>query len=86
MNSFNWLDYIDLFYKKATLLNCSFQPGLYRFGSYDFRSFGYGSYHFGSFHFGSYYFGSHRSGQRSTADYQLLKEPLNLFGYGVDLI
>ena len=105
MNSFNWLNYIDLFHKYTNSVNCScqsgsflsgsrlfgsFSLGSYQFGSYQFGSFVFGSYQFGSYQFGSFDWSSYSFGscnrQLTFADCQLLYEPLNLFGYGIDLI
>ena len=72
--------------------------GSYRFGSfgsYSFGSFG-GSYSFGSYRFGSFgsfsgSFGSYNLGSFSWKDFLDLpevirNEPLNMFGYGLDLV
>jgi hypothetical protein len=77
----------------------SYHLGSYNFGSYNFGSYNFGSYNFGSYNFGSYNFGSYNLGsynpeslpisnncQLSIVNCTLRQEPLNLFGYGIDLI
>jgi len=80
MDSFNWLEFIDSFHKQATHVNCSyrvtshlfFSSGSFAIGSFDFPD-SFGS--FGSF------------GSFSCFDYEIIsKQPLNMFGYGIDLI
>ena len=83
MDSFNWLDFIDSFHMQNNLTDkpvpatCS-----YRVSSYLFESFRHGSFgSFDSFDF----FGSFGS----FTEFNFVKlhdEPLNLFGYGIDLI
>ena len=76
----------------------SYDFGSFSIGSYGFGSFSIGSYSFGSFAFGSYDFGAFEFGAVGdcNCDYgipdlrellaALRYEPLNLFGYGIDLI
>jgi len=93
MDSFNWLDYIDFFHKYANpQLNCSYRVGSYIFGSYLFGSYSIGSYQIGSFQQGSFLIGSYDFGSFDFGSYMFdfivnsMGEPLNLFGYGIDLI
>jgi hypothetical protein len=97
-NSFNWhkwLDFIDSFHKQTSppndspQLNCSYRVGSYILSSYISGSFFLGSYRIGSFFTGSYQIGSYLS--FNCDDFEKLpnsikSEPLNLFGYGMDLI
>ncbi|MCL2070699.1 MAG: hypothetical protein FWH07_00500 [Oscillospiraceae bacterium] len=93
MNSYHWLDYIDLMHEKAgntEPLNCDFQSGLFGLsfnGSFNL----YGSYYMGSYpgsyNMGSFepYFGSHEQ-QSAILNHPPLREPLNYYGYGIDLV
>ena len=101
MGSFNWLDYIDRQYNNCTLTlpsvcNGSFSMGSFSVGSFSVGSFSLGSFNLGSFSFGSFGFGSFGSFDifgsfdfgsfDSSFNCQLSGEPLNMFGYGIDLI
>jgi hypothetical protein len=72
LGSFCWLDFIDLCHKI--------------FGDSGPNSYGFGSYGFGSYGFGSY--DSQGSYIPSPIELMMLSasEPLNMFGYGIDII
>jgi hypothetical protein len=92
VDSFYWLDFFELFYKYSYhdfKSPCSFYFSSFNFGSYNFSSFGLfnlGSYNAFS---GSFLLGSFPS-QGLYTPFELMmfikSEPLNMFGYGIDLI
>jgi hypothetical protein len=88
MNSYNWLGFIDTYHKFHENPSPLF---LYRPGSYDVSalcrgSFSFGSYGFGS-GFGSCNFGAYNCGNcAKLKNHASISEPLNVFGYGIELI
>ena len=87
--SFNWLNYIDVFHQRCS--KYIVPSGSFGYsGSYSYGSYGFGSYVFGSYGFGSYVHNSLEtflSDLKSNPEWRLSDfEPLNFYGYGIDLI
>ncbi|MDR0223078.1 MAG: hypothetical protein LBI38_06060 [Oscillospiraceae bacterium] len=80
MGSFNWAGFIDLYYKYFE------KSGSFSFGSFSFGSFNFGSFGFGSFGFGSYDAQGSYIPLPIGLTALIAGEPLNMFGYGIDLI
>ena len=91
--SFNWLEFIDKnrhltdFIDTPCPVPTSFRPlGSFSAGSYSVSSFGFGSYNFSSYNFGSFHGSFYGSFTFNEILEILQHEPLNQFGYGIDLI